>query len=56
MNTTKIMTVDEYIRSFSGHARKKLTELRKLVQVLAPDALEKSSYGMPGHFLNGTIN
>ena len=55
MRAKNIATVDDYIRSFSGEARKNLTELRKLVRTLAPEALEKLSYGMPGYFLNGNL-
>jgi len=55
MENRSIATVDNYIRSFSGETRKKLIELRKLVRTLAPEALEKISYGMPGYFMNGNL-
>lgn len=48
-------TIDEYIRLFPGPVQKKLTQLRKLVHEMAPDATEKISYQMPTFFLNGNL-
>lgn len=53
--TKKYKSIDEYIRSFPEHTRKKLVELRKLVREQAPHAQEKISYRMPAFFLNGNL-
>ena len=42
-------TVSQYISDFSGEAKKKLVELRKIVTTAAPKAEEKISYGMVGY-------
>jgi uncharacterized protein YdhG (YjbR/CyaY superfamily) len=51
----KPVTVDEYIRAFPTPAKKKLTELRRIIRQLAPEAMEKISYRMPAYFLNGYL-
>jgi uncharacterized protein YdhG (YjbR/CyaY superfamily) len=48
-------SIDEYIRSFPVPVRKKLSEIRRIVRELAPDAQEKISYRMPAFFLKGSI-
>ena len=40
-------TVDEYIASAPVDVQKKLREIRKIIRLIAPDAEEKMSYGMP---------
>jgi uncharacterized protein YdhG (YjbR/CyaY superfamily) len=53
--TRKPITVDEYIRTFTGPVGKKLAQLRAAIRATAPGAIEKISYGMPGYFLNGRL-
>ena len=50
-----MQTVDDYIESFSGPAKEKLIEMRKLVMEEVPNAKEKISYRMPGYFLKTNI-
>ncbi|QNS42213.1 DUF1801 domain-containing protein [Chryseobacterium manosquense] len=44
--------VEIYIKSFPEEVQEKLLEIRKIIFSIAPDAMEKISYGMPGFFLN----
>ena len=44
--------VEIYIKSFPEEVHEKLLEIRKIIFSIAPDAMEKISYGMPGFFLN----
>ena len=48
-------SIDEYIRSFPQHTRKKLAELREIVREQAPHAREKISYRMPAFFLDRNL-
>jgi len=48
-------TTSEYIRRFPAPVQKKLKELRKAIQEVAPLAEEKISYQMPAFFLNGAL-
>jgi uncharacterized protein YdhG (YjbR/CyaY superfamily) len=48
-------SIDEYIRSFPVDVRKKLTELRKVIQAQAPQAQEKISYQIPTFYLMGNL-
>ena len=48
-------SVDNYIARFPANARKKLTQIRKLVKQIAPAAEERISYRMPAFFLNGVL-
>ena len=50
-----IQSIDEYIRPFPLHVRKKLMELRKVIREQAPQAQEQISYQMPAFYLNGNI-
>ena len=52
---TKPTNVDEYISGFSGEAQAKLVELREIIKVTAPEAVEVISYGMPGYKLDGML-
>lgn len=47
--------VDEYLANFSGETRKKLDEIRKTIQELAPSATEKISYGIPTFTMHGNL-
>ena len=48
-------SIDEYILSFPRDVQKKLTQLRRLIRQVAPDAEERISYQMPAFFLNGIL-
>ncbi len=48
-------TVGEYIRACPPPARRKLTEIRKLIRKEAPGAQEKISYRMPAFFLDRNL-
>lgn len=53
--TRKFKTVEEYVSSFSGPAKKALEAIRKTVRKSAPEAEEKISYNMPAYILNGFL-
>lgn len=42
-------TVNEYIAAFPKDVQDKLKQLRKLIQTVAPDAVESIAYGMPAY-------
>ena len=42
--------IDNYIKQFPKEVQEKLLEIRKIIFSIAPDAIEKSSYGMLGFF------
>lgn len=44
---TAINSIDEYIAQYPLDVQQKLTEIRVLINQLAPMAIEKISYGMP---------
>lgn len=46
-------SVDAYIASFPPPVSSKLTQLRRLIFTLAPEAEEKIAYGMPGYLFRG---
>jgi uncharacterized protein YdhG (YjbR/CyaY superfamily) len=48
-------SIDEYIRLFPEHTRKKLREMREVIREQAPQAQERISYRMPAFFLNGNL-
>jgi uncharacterized protein YdhG (YjbR/CyaY superfamily) len=48
-------SIDEYINAYPEDVRKKLTQLRKLIILVAPQAEERISYRMPAYFLNGIL-
>jgi uncharacterized protein YdhG (YjbR/CyaY superfamily) len=47
--------VDEYITNAPGEVQGRLKELRKAIKSVAPDALEKISYGMPYYGYKGRL-
>lgn len=49
----KYKNIDEYIKNFPSGVQKKLQQIRKIVQKLAPTATETISYGMPTFKVNG---
>lgn len=55
MERKEYSSIDEYIRSFPEHIRKKLEELRNAIKEFVPEAQEKISYQMPAFFLNGVL-
>jgi uncharacterized protein YdhG (YjbR/CyaY superfamily) len=48
-------TVDEYIAQFPEDVQQILEKIRALIKELAPEAVEKISYQMPGFYLNGML-
>lgn len=48
-------SVDEYISSFSGETKNLLIQLRETIQMAAPGAEEKTSYGMPVYKMKGVL-
>jgi uncharacterized protein YdhG (YjbR/CyaY superfamily) len=48
-------SIDDYIRSFPEHIRKKLNELRNVIKELVPEAEERISYQIPAFYLNGNL-
>jgi uncharacterized protein YdhG (YjbR/CyaY superfamily) len=48
-------TVDEYIAQFPDGVQQILEKIRALIKELAPEAVEKISYAMPGFYLNGML-
>ena len=48
-------TIDGYIAPFPPAVRARLSELRSLIRRLAPQAVEKISYGIPTFYLNGNL-
>lgn len=51
----KPATIDEYISSFPEDIQKILGEIRRAIQIAAPEAKEKISYAMPAFALNGNL-
>ena len=51
----KINTIDEYLLTLPNDIAKKMQNIRKTVQSLSPDAIEKISYWMPAFKLNNRI-
>ena len=47
MTSSKTQTVDEYITSFPASAKKKLQELRIILQTVVPSAKESLKWGTP---------
>jgi len=47
--------VTEYINKFEGNIKSKLTQIRNLIHLAAPKAVEKMSYQMPTFYLNGNL-
>ena len=45
--------VDDYIARYPADVQERLRQVRKLVQRLAPDAVETISYAIPAYKLNG---
>ena len=51
----KLTTIDEYISNFPVEVQTKLKQLRGIINILAPEAKEVISYGMPAFKLNGIL-
>lgn len=47
--------IDSYIGTFSGKAKERLDEIRKIIREEVPEAREKISYGMPTYDLFGNL-
>ncbi len=50
-----ISTIDEYIQGFPAEIQDPLRIIRDIVKAMAPEAIEKISYGIPTFFLNGNL-
>ena len=50
---TEIMTIDEYIKTFSEDLQALLRKVRATIVTNAPDAVEGIAYGMPAFKMNG---
>lgn len=48
-------TIDEYIATFPPEIQSILSNIRKIVRELAPEATEKISYQMPTYYLHGNL-
>jgi len=48
-------TIDEYIKLFPKHIKKKLSEIRTCIKKAAPAADEKISYQIPTFYLCGNL-
>lgn len=55
MKTTVARNIDEFISAFPAAVARKLTQLRRAVQRIAPAAEETICYGIPTFRLNGNI-
>ncbi len=55
MKPGKSTAIDDYIASFPPSVRVKLTQLRKVIRAMAPDATERISDRMPAFFLDGVL-
>jgi uncharacterized protein YdhG (YjbR/CyaY superfamily) len=51
----KYRSIDEYILSFPDEVQEILSNIRKTINEVAPDAVEKMSYNMPTFYLNGNL-
>ncbi len=51
----KPATIDAYIKLAPIHVQKRLNEMRKAIQLAAPAASEKISYGIPTFYLDGNL-
>lgn len=54
MNTS-ITNIDEYIKQYPKDVQKILQQIRETIHAVAPDALEKISYGIPTFTLKGNL-
>ena len=52
LKQTDKITVDQYIDQFPEPVRERLLKIRQCIKVIATEAEEKISYGMPGYKLN----
>jgi uncharacterized protein YdhG (YjbR/CyaY superfamily) len=52
---TEYKNIDEYIASFEGEVKNKLTQIRELIHKLVPEISETISYQMPTFVLNGNL-
>jgi len=55
MKQDQTRNIDEYIAGFPAEVREILETIRGTIQMAAPEATEKMSYGMPTFFLYGNL-
>jgi len=48
-------SIDEYIKGFPENVQAVLSELRSVIQLAAPESVEKMSYQMPTFFYKGNL-
>lgn len=53
--TGNIASIDEYISGFPEPVQAILSELRSLIRLAAPQAVEKISYRIPTFYFNGNL-
>lgn len=51
----KAKTVDEYIKNAPKDLQDRLTEIRKAIKAVVPEAMEKISYAMPYYGYKGRL-
>lgn len=51
----QVKDVDEYIENAPEEVKEKLQQLREIIKEIAPNALEKLSYGMPYYGYKGRL-
>lgn len=52
MTNKEIQSVDEYIATFKAIDQVKLEQIRQIIKVNVPEAVESISYGMPAYKVN----
>jgi uncharacterized protein YdhG (YjbR/CyaY superfamily) len=55
MDSVKVQTVEDYIRTYPAEVKKVLTNLREIIKKAAPNAEEVISYNMPAFRLEGML-
>lgn len=55
MKTSPMNEVDRYIAGFPDPARKKMEQIRQMIRLMAPEAIETIKYGMPTYILEGNL-
>lgn len=55
MERKQVENIDQYLEIFSGEVRKKLQQLRKIIQEEVPQSTEAISYAIPTFRLNGNL-
>jgi uncharacterized protein YdhG (YjbR/CyaY superfamily) len=51
----KFISADEYIAAATSPGKELLEEMRAIIKMVAPEAEERTSYGMVGYFFHGAL-